>query len=163
MQTCSCEDWLSPLELSLWSLGVVSLMYWAWSAVRSVMKLCTRSASVKTCHEAQVQQSQSTAAQHIVHHFGANMTPVVQPRDAVMEAHIAGGMTATVQVEDTVMHRGSVPEALPEAVYAVPDARRSYHLSSTCSHLKGATHNVVKYSLCKDCVKKQRRLQRTLD
>ena len=136
MQTCSCEDWLSPLELSLWSLGVVSLMYWAWSAVRSVMKLCTRSASVKTCHEAQVQQSQSTAAR---------------------------GMTATVQVEDTVMHRGSVPEALPEAVYAVPDARRSYHLSSTCSHLKGATHNVVKYSLCKDCVKKQRRLQRTLD
>ena len=126
MDSCSCDDWPAPLELILWSWGVASLLYWVWSAGRSLMKICTRSAAAKTYEEAPVQTRQATAAQ------------------------------------DIVQRRSNVPEAPPAVIYAVPNARRSYHLSSECWHLKEATHEAVKYALCKDCAKLQRRLQSNL-
>ena len=139
MDSCSCDDWPAPLELILWSWGVASLLYWVWSAGRSLMKICTRSAAAKTYEEAPVQTRQATAAEEAP----------VQTRQATA-------------AQDIVQRRSNVPEAPPALIYAVPNARRSYHLSSECWHLKEATHEAVKYALCKDCAKLQRRLQSNL-
>ena len=67
--------------------------------------------------------------------------------DAVMQDE-AQVTTQQINEGQEIVQRRSIP--LPEAVYAVPVAGRSYHLSSQCGHLKNA-QNVVKYSVCKDC------------
>ena len=121
---------LERLQLPLLCLGVVTLLHMLWSACKSLkQKLSGRSETVQTAavmeDDAQVKQQMDLKLQQI-----------------------NSKLDALANEGQEIVQRRSVP--LPEAVYAVPVAGRSYHLSSQCWHLKNA-QNVVKYSFCKDC------------